>query len=600
MANVTTSGYSKPVMDGVIQICKCMKNVFVQCELWCDEILRRVARPCCTCSRHVSAQALEDLAPAQRLRISPGSSRAFAPGLEISLTQCPVDQSKLAKRAEKPQSYPCPASKPTSGCGQTTMSYLMYSTACSKRFGVSPTRLPPKSPHESFSTQAIRSPLSKSPSFSTEGSLLLDLHKENYQILRRQDDRAEFGTDDGSESSTPGSYYTPPSSNSAMSNEPTSTYWQTPTTMYAEVHTGTSMQGRSSLVDSVPRRISHAKSGYSSPGAPIISTDQMADWHAMMVSLMWNVQAWRDWIQENIDRALAYAPDTNISQGEVDESWSSFQRKITTESLQWRQYNTFSRQLTMRLAFRYKDKQIVSPTRASDKTDDYMACQREMLEIIDMFNRWTQWLTVVVKEADAVKEIPESDTPINVLRWSYFKRKVEEYSDDWTKYNIHLKVAWEQKYRTLIAEWLPPWSQRGPVWVVSACGAVPSGAVAAGLFDAEVIWVARTTHRCNVLPAALHPSKHCCLVYSDGAVHHYTKYQVMCNAEVRWVAWRAGAADPRAVRVAAGVHVGRVLYRGSHLLGAVHAPHYRCHVVIFERPFAFNCYELLVLADGDY
>lgn len=33
--------------------------------------------------------------------------------------------------------------------------------------------------------------------------------------------------------------------------------------------------------------------------------------------------------------------------------------------------------------------------------------------------------------------------------------------------------------------------------------------------------------RCNVLPAALHPSKHCCVVYADGGVHHYTKYQVI-------------------------------------------------------------------------
>lgn len=39
-------------------------------------------------------------------------------------------------------------------------------------------------------------------------------------------------------------------------------------------------------------------------GAPIVTTDQMSDWHSMMVSLMWNVQAWRDWIQENIDKAV--------------------------------------------------------------------------------------------------------------------------------------------------------------------------------------------------------------------------------------------------------------------------------------------------------
>lgn len=80
----------------------------------------------------------------------------------------------------------------------------------------------------------------------------------------------------------------------------------------------------------------------------------------------------------------------------------------------------------------------------------------------------------------------------------------------------------------------------------------------------------------------------------------------MCNASVSWVACRAGEGGEegaavcggmgvRAVRVRDGVLVGRVLYRGSHLVGAVHAPHYRCHVVIFDRPFAFNCYELLVL-----
>lgn len=43
----------------------------------------------------------------------------------------------------------------------------------------------------------------------------------------------------------------------------------------------------------------------------------MADWHAMMVSLMWNVQAWRDWIQENITRALAHQHNFHNSGGEL-------------------------------------------------------------------------------------------------------------------------------------------------------------------------------------------------------------------------------------------------------------------------------------------
>ena len=80
----------------------------------------------------------------------------------------------------------------------------------------------------------------------------------------------------------------------------------------------------------------------------------------------------------------------------------------------------------------------------------------------------------------------------------------------------------------------------------------------------------------------------------------------MCNAEVSWMACRAsdtreglgeGPRGARAVRVAAGVLVGRVLYRGAHLVGAVLAPACHCHVIIYGRPFAFNCYELLVLAE---
>lgn len=35
-------------------------------------------------------------------------------------------------------------------------------------------------------------------------------------------------------------------------------------------------------------------------------------------------------------------------------------------------------------------------------------------------------------------------------RWRQFKKKVEEYVEDWKRYNMHLKVCWEQKYKMLI------------------------------------------------------------------------------------------------------------------------------------------------------
>ncbi|XP_060807218.1 uncharacterized protein LOC106133440 [Amyelois transitella] len=568
----------------VIQVCKCMKNVFVQCELWCDEILRRVARPCCTCSRHVSVQALADLAPAQRLRVSPGGSQAFAPGLEISLTQCP----KLRARGNKSSQDVCPAKNPSSGCNQVSASYLLYSTSYDR--SPSPTKLPREvADTSSFETTTSSTSLHDKPPVMMTRSQPTKLTQPPATSTSQMEPEQET-----SEHSTGASFYTPPSgqgsSSSPKSKKTGGPYFQAPTTMFAKIK-----QHDINVQAPAPERSGspYLQSQTYSSRTPIVSTDQMGDWHAMMVSLMWNVQAWRDWIQENIDRALSWS--------QTDESldnWTTFQRRVSQEALQWRQYNTFSRQLTLRLALRYRDKQIVSPTRATVKTEIYMECQREMLDIIDMFNRWTHWLNVVVKETDTLQQIPESEVSLQVMRWNHFKEKVEEYADDWSKYNTHLKLCWEHKYKTIISDWLPSWLQHGPVWVVSACGAVPSGAVAAGVFDGEVTWVARTTHKCNVLPAALHPSKHYCLVYADGTVHHYTKYQVMCNAEVKWLAWRAGEVGARAVKVAPGIYVGRVHYRGSHLLGAVHAPSYRCHVVIFGRPFAFNCYELLVLASN--
>ncbi|CAH2102812.1 unnamed protein product [Euphydryas editha] len=584
----------------VIQVCKCIKNVFVQCELWSDEILRRVTKPCCTCARHISAQTLADL--------TPGTSRP-PHGLDISITPCPSKPNRIySNESEKPYDQPCPAKKPTDDCNKTTTSYLLHSTECHRRqHSVTPGRAP----------RTLSSKVETPSCSSMKQSTFAKMCSDNTQTLERYEVAPTIDIIQETDTSSPGSFHTPQSiSSDSQGRNKDCPFWQSPTTMLARVYTplkneleSTTQAIKSTNSINLSRSIASAKRGYNAR-APIVTTDEMSDWHSMMVSLMWNVQAWRNWIQENIDRAVTNPSHANIM---LEETWMKFQRQVTIEALQWRQYNSFTRQLTLRLAQRYRDKKIVSPTRATIKTKAYMECQDEMFDIIDMFSRWTQWLTAVVKETDNLKKPTSSNISESNLRWKHFKKKVEEYLEDWNKYNMHLKVCWEQKYKRLIADWLPGWSHSGPVWVVSACGAVPGGAVAAGVYEGEVTWVARTTHRCNVVPGALHPSKHCCIVYSDGGVHHYTKYQVMCNASVSWVACRAGgageagagvcgagacgAAGRRAVRVRGGVLVGRVLYRGSHLVGAVHAPHYRCHVVIFGRPFAFNCYELLVLDD---
>lgn len=103
-----------------------MNNVFVQCELWCEEILRRVARPCCTCSRHVSSQALEDLMPlGPRAHFSPGATSAFVPGLEVSVGPCP---STSAARGTPPPICPgmTPEPGPCTNLTRFTHTYMMH------------------------------------------------------------------------------------------------------------------------------------------------------------------------------------------------------------------------------------------------------------------------------------------------------------------------------------------------------------------------------------------------------------------------------------------------------------------------------------------
>lgn len=240
-----------------------MKNVFVQCELWCDEILRRVARPCCTCSRHVSAQALEDLAPAQRLQISPCSSRALAPGFEISLTQCPTRQARVGKRSEK-SPKPCPGKDPTEGCQKATTSYPMYSTIYKRhrRITQSPFRFSSRNPSESFQSPVTPStaPLSRSSSFSPIRSRLYRFQSDNIQTLQIRDNQASIELQNQqniSNTFSPNSYFTAHATNSGTSRDMTMPFCQTPMTIFDNVRTQEeNLQTQQKLqIDKAPRKI---------------------------------------------------------------------------------------------------------------------------------------------------------------------------------------------------------------------------------------------------------------------------------------------------------------------------------------------------------
>lgn len=251
-----------------------MKNVFVQCELWCDEILRRVARPCCTCSRHVSAQALADLAPHAQLQISPSSSRAFAPGIEISLTQCP----SRVRRRDRSAPRPCPASKPSPACSIPTTSYLLYSTErygdASSPFSSVPTKLSPytQSDDERQASSISPTTMSKTQSFSPAKDQMTSELFEESQTENFHSDEPASSPRDTQDTETSPSYYTPLSENSgtspAQAEEHKNPFWQSHTTMFAKVDsqnpTIPERDPTPSGAKETRRRRTHLRTGYSS------------------------------------------------------------------------------------------------------------------------------------------------------------------------------------------------------------------------------------------------------------------------------------------------------------------------------------------------
>lgn len=175
----------------VIQVCKCYKNVFVQCELGCEEILRRVGRLGCTCPRHVSVQALQDLVPGEILLATSDGSRIFAPGVDITIHPCP--RMAKHKRDDSPAApRPCPTVSPSSGCQSRTptTSYAMYSTS-QKRFGYDSLQASAGSSNSLPLTQMSFSPLQLSGRSSPVKSLLQDIHSSNVNFYQQQQEQMQ-------------------------------------------------------------------------------------------------------------------------------------------------------------------------------------------------------------------------------------------------------------------------------------------------------------------------------------------------------------------------------------------------------------------------
>lgn len=200
----------------MLQVCKCRKNVFVQCELWCDEILRKVTRPCCSCSRHVSAQTMDTIP-------------CLSSGVTLSLTQCPARTSRPRSRNERTS---CPAMNPK--C-DSTASYLLYSTTHPQR-AYSPTRQSTPSFSESLSPTTTNYP----PISFHQPTYLSELIKE--AEIRHNRDSMDLAEPTTESSSSRYLYDTSNPSNSSdttpeklIQTSESSVYWQTKTAMLTRI-----------------------------------------------------------------------------------------------------------------------------------------------------------------------------------------------------------------------------------------------------------------------------------------------------------------------------------------------------------------------------
>lgn len=308
-----------------------MKNVFVQCELWCEEILRRVAKPPCTCSRHISVQDIQELSHSKHLRICPGSARVIAPGLELAITEC---KARYGKNQE------CQARKPTPDCGSNVAaSYVVHSTSVRRNQYESeqPTRIPPETHFVSDAFESDNRSVSldntDSERSSTVKSLLLEIHSQNMQYMHQHEQILRGEARKHSRETSP-----PYRSSVGIHRSTNMPRKQLTSSMCSKTYTRSDVSSFSSLSEEVTSKsnISVSKAGevckwlhniiiiylyylmleikFLKTGTSI-SSDTMADWHAMMISLIWNVQAWRKWIQKNIDRGTSYKYDPNGPDG---------------------------------------------------------------------------------------------------------------------------------------------------------------------------------------------------------------------------------------------------------------------------------------------
>lgn len=138
-------------------------------------------------------------------------------------------------------------------------------------------------------------------------------------------------------------------------------------------------------------------------------------------------------------------------------------------------------------------------------------------------------------------------------------------------------------------------------WIVSSVyQPVPTGAIQAGFdVDNSPIYVGRSFHEGDQLPAKVVPSKQKAYVCYGGQEHTKTEYELLCFGNVNWVPSSGGYIPPNAVIAGHTVNgeplfIGRAHFNGSLVPGKIQQTHHTLYIPFDGAEVALTDYEVLV------
>uniref|UniRef100_A0A034VRD5 Natterin-2 n=1 Tax=Bactrocera dorsalis TaxID=27457 RepID=A0A034VRD5_BACDO len=134
---------------------------------------------------------------------------------------------------------------------------------------------------------------------------------------------------------------------------------------------------------------------------------------------------------------------------------------------------------------------------------------------------------------------------------------------------------------------------------------VPSGAFVGGRdCDGTPIYVGRSVHSEDHLPAKVIPSKGCAYVSWHGKEIKKREYEVLVGDGYEWVTSYGGSVPRNAVsggitRHGERLYIGRVAYRNSLTIGKIHPSHGCLYIPFDGKELRFHSYEVLIRKADD-